>query len=174
MKAKKKIDLINTFCFPAHPPKIQPTTLLHRNPGLDLYLSTAPNVEIFMIVQLIKYCKKPKKNVLLISSPILSLYLLQTAHTLSLVLSHTCVHTKMGHKKWDTKNGTHAENLLNFTNKLQKGSGNMVTLFRITQNFAWCSSSLHLIENLIFQDKSEAYSLMGFDGLVGVFFSYFL
>lgn len=85
-------------------------------------------------------------------------------YTVPCPVTHVCTH----------KNGTHTENLLNFTNKLQKGSGNIVTLFRITQNFAWCSSSLHLIENLIFQDKSEAYSLMGFDGLVGVFFSYFL
>lgn len=169
MKAKKKIDLINTFCFPAHPPKIQPTTLLHRNPGLDLYLSTAPNVEIFMIVQLIKYCKKPGKLCFLFPAQYcLCIFYRQPIHC-----PLSC-HTRVYTQKWDTKNGTHAENLLNFTNKLQKGSGNMVTLFRITQNFAWCSSSLHLIENLIFQDKSEAYSLMGFDGLVGVFFSYFL
>lgn len=162
---KKKIDLINTFCFPAHPPKIQPTTLLHRNPGLDLYLSTALKVEIFMIVQLIKYCKSQGNCASYFQPNTVFVSFTDSPYTVPCPVTHVCTHTK---------NGTHRENLLNFTNKLQKGSGNMVTLFRITQNFAWCSSSLHLIENLIFQDKSEAYSLMGFDGLVGVFSSYFL
>lgn len=39
----------------------------------------------------------------------------------------------------------------------------------MAQNFARCNSSLHLIENLIFQDKSNTYSLMAFDGFLDFF-----
>lgn len=41
----------------------------------------------------------------------------------------------------------------------------------MAQNFARCNSSLHLTENLIFQDKT--YSLMAFDVFLGFFFLLF-
>lgn len=166
MKAKKKNRFNQYILFSSSPSQDPANHSAAQKSGAGSLLINCPKCWNLYDCTTTKILQKPGKLCFLFPAQYcLCIFYRQPIHCP--LSCHTRVYTH-------TKNGTHRENLLNFTNKLQKGSGNMVTLFRITQNFAWCNSSLHLIENLIFQDKSEAYSLMGFDGLVGFFSSYFL
>lgn len=70
-----------------------------------------------MIVQLIKYCKSWGNCTCYFQPNTVFVSFTDSLDTVPCPVTHVCVHTQKG-------THTDLENLLNFTNKLQKGSGN--------------------------------------------------
>lgn len=112
---EKKIDLINTFCFPSRPPKVKSTTLLQKSGAGSLRIH-CPKCWNLCDCTTNKILQKPGKLCLLFPDKY-CLCIFYRVPRVYPILSHTCVYTQTG-------THTDLENLLNFINELQKASGN--------------------------------------------------
>lgn len=117
IKAKKKI-FYQYILFSISPSQDPANHSAAQKSGAGSLLSTALNVEIFMTVQLIKYCKSQGNCACYFQPNTVFVSFTDSLYTVPSPVTHVCVHTQTG-------THTHLENLLSFTNKLQKGSNTL-------------------------------------------------